>query len=70
MNIDVTKNPLREQIDMLSKATGFPLNADAEYPEFSETELMQFEKTTSSHKAEIVVANAAKIAFANLRAGF
>jgi len=49
-NIDVTKDPSREQIEMLSKAAILPVHADAEYPEFSEAELLQFKRISDEQK--------------------
>jgi len=49
-NIDVTKKPSQEQIEMLSKASNFPIKEDAEYPEFSENELMQFKKISDERR--------------------
>ena len=41
-DIDITKPPTQEQLDMLDKAAALPIPADAEYPEFSVEELKQF----------------------------
>ena len=49
-NIDVSKNPSQEQIEMLSKATTLPVHADAEYPEFSEAELLQFKRISGEQR--------------------
>ena len=40
--IDITRNPSQEQIEMLTKAAKLPIHEEAEYPEFSEIELLQF----------------------------
>lgn len=45
-NIDVTKKPSREQLAMLERAAEMPVPADAEYPELSEDELLQFTKVS------------------------
>ena len=50
--IDITKNPSREQIEMLTKAANLPIHAEAEYPEFSETELLQFKRISSERRAD------------------
>jgi uncharacterized protein (DUF4415 family) len=49
--IDITKSPSQEQIEMLTNAAKLPIHAEAEYPEFSEIELMQFKKISSERKA-------------------
>jgi len=46
--IDVTKKPSQEQIEMLAKAATLPIYAESEYPEFSETELLQFKRITDA----------------------
>lgn len=51
-NIDVTKNPSAEQIAMLTRASQLPVPQDDEYPEFSESELMQFKKISSDRQAD------------------
>ena len=50
--IDETKKPSQEQIEMLLKAEKLPINAQSEYPEFSEIELMQFKRISDVRKAE------------------
>jgi len=50
--IDVTKSPSREQIEMLAKAAKLPIHEEAEYPEFSETELLQFRRISSERRVE------------------
>ena len=50
--IDITKNPSQEQIEMLMKAAKLPIHAEAEYPEFSEIELLQFKRISSERKAD------------------
>jgi uncharacterized protein (DUF4415 family) len=49
--IDITKSPSQEQIEMLTKAAKLPIHAEAEYPEFSEIELLQFKRISSERKA-------------------
>ena len=48
--IDVTKSPSKDQIEMLRKAQKLPLHKEAEYPEFSETELLLFKKISTERK--------------------
>jgi uncharacterized protein (DUF4415 family) len=50
--IDITQDPTPEQIAMLKKAATFPLQDDAEYPEFSEAELLEFKKVSAERKPE------------------
>ena len=49
--IDVTKKPSKEQIEMLTKAAKLPIPAESAYPEFSETELLQFKRISDARKA-------------------
>ena len=49
--IDITKSPSQEQIEMLEKAAELPVHAEAEYPEFSEIELLQFKRISGERKA-------------------
>lgn len=49
-DIDVTKPPTQEQLDMLDKAAALPIPADAEYPEFSAEELKQFRRIADSRR--------------------
>jgi uncharacterized protein (DUF4415 family) len=51
-NIDITQNPTSEQIAMLTKATAFHVKSEDEYPEFSETELLQFRKISDERRTE------------------
>jgi len=37
---------------MLMKAAELPIHAESEYPEFSETELMQFKRISSERRAD------------------
>ena len=48
--IDVTKRPSQEQIEMLANAAKLPINAESEYPEFSESELLQFRRISDARK--------------------
>ena len=50
--IDITKKPSQEQIEMLLKAAKLPILEESEYPEFSETELLQFKRISDVRKAE------------------
>jgi uncharacterized protein (DUF4415 family) len=50
--IDITKSPSQEQVEMLTKAAKFPIHAEAEYPEFSEMELMQFKRISGERRAD------------------
>ena len=50
--IDVTKEPSPEQIEMLSTAAKLPIHSESEYPEFSETELLQFKRISDVRKAD------------------
>lgn len=49
-NIDVKKNPTKQQEVMLKNAAQYSLSQDDEYPEFSEEELAQFKKISSERK--------------------
>jgi len=49
--IDVTKSPSPEQIEMLTKAVKLPIHKEAEYPEFSEIELLQFKRISGERRA-------------------
>ena len=51
-DIDVTQKPSSEQIEMLNKAAVLSIPDDAEYPEFSEIELLQFEKISNERRSE------------------
>lgn len=51
-SIDVTKGPSQEQLAMLERAAAMPVPADAEYPEFSEEELLQFTKISDERRME------------------
>jgi uncharacterized protein (DUF4415 family) len=51
-NIDITKEPTSEQIEMLTKAMNIPVGDDAEYPAFSEEELFQFKKISDERKKD------------------
>lgn len=51
-NIDITKKPTTEQMEMLSRAAKLPIPEDAEYPEFSKSELQQFKKISAVNRAE------------------
>ncbi len=51
-NIDVTAKPSPEQIAMLEQAAGLPVEADDEYPEFSEAELMQFKRISDERRTD------------------
>lgn len=51
-NIDVTRGPSHEQLAMLERAAAMPVPDDAEYPEFSEEELLQFTKISDERRAE------------------
>jgi uncharacterized protein (DUF4415 family) len=48
--IDINKSPSQEQIKMLTKAAELPIHAEAEYPEFSEAELMQFKRISGERR--------------------
>jgi len=50
-NIDISKSPSQEQIEMLTKAAKLPIHEEAEYPEFSETELLQFKRISGVRRA-------------------
>ena len=50
--IDITKSPSQEQIEMLTKAANFPIHEEAEYPEFSEIELLQFKRISGERRAD------------------
>ena len=50
--IDITKSPSREQIEMLTKAAKLPIHEKAEYPEFSEKELLQFKRISGERRAD------------------
>ena len=50
--IDITKSPSQEQIEMLTKAAKLPIHEEAEYPEFSEMELLQFKRISSERRAD------------------
>ena len=50
--IDITKSPSQEQIEMLTKAANLPIHEEAEYPEFSEIELLQFKRISSERRAD------------------
>ena len=50
--IDITRNPSQEQIEMLAKAAKLPIHEEAEYPEFSETELLQFKRISCERRAD------------------
>jgi len=50
--IDVTKKASQEQIEMLLTAAKLPIHAESEYPEFSETELLQFKRISDARKAD------------------
>ena len=50
--IDITKSPSQEQIEMLTKAAKLPIHEEAEYPEFSEIELLQFKRISGERRAD------------------
>jgi len=50
--IDITRNPSQEQIEMLTKAARLPIHEEAEYPEFSEIELLQFKRISGERRAD------------------
>jgi len=50
--IDITKRPSQEQIEMLNRAAKLPIHAEAEYPEFSEIELLQFKRISDERRAD------------------
>ena len=50
--IDVKKMPSQAQIEMLTKAAKLPIHAESEYPEFLETELLQFKRISDTRRAE------------------
>ena len=51
-DIDITKKPTSEQMEMLKKAEELPIPDDAEYPEFTEAELLQFQRISNVRKKE------------------
>lgn len=51
INIDVSKQPMPEQIAMLKEAARRPVSAEAEYPELSPAELAQFQKASSPRQS-------------------
>lgn len=52
VDIDVTKGPTKEQIEMLEKASKMPSTADDEFPEFTKEQLQQFKRISAERKAE------------------
>ena len=50
--IDITRDPSQEQIEMLTKAAKLPIHEEAEYPEFSEIELLQFKRISDERRAD------------------
>ena len=52
VDIDVTKGPTKEQIEMLEKASKMPSTADDEFPEFTKEQLQQFKRISADRKAE------------------
>ena len=51
-NIDISKGPSQEQIEMLAKAAKISIHDEAESPEFSEIELQQFKKISGERRAD------------------
>lgn len=51
-HIDVSKQPSAEQLAILEKAALLPIPMDDEYPEFSDEELLQFQRISSKRKNE------------------
>lgn len=51
-NIDITKAPTPEQLEMLTRAETLPIPADSEYPEFTEAELLQFKRISEARRNE------------------
>ena len=47
VDIDVTKGPTKEQIEMLEKASKMPSTADDEFPEFTKEQLQQFKRISA-----------------------
>lgn len=52
VNIDVTKSPTPEQMEMLMSAAQLPIPEDAEYPEFSDEELMEFKRVSHERRTD------------------
>jgi len=48
--IDIIRNPSQKQIEMLTKAAKLSIHEEAEYPEFSEIELLQFKRISSERR--------------------
>lgn len=51
-NIDVKRNPTKEQIDMLERAAKLPICFDEDSPELSEEDLSQFRHISDIKKSE------------------
>lgn len=51
-DIDITQKPTSEQMEMLKKAEELPIPDDAEYPEFTEVELLQFQRISNARKKD------------------
>ena len=49
-NIDISAAPTAEQVEMLCHAAELPIPNDSEYPEFSEEELLQFQRISEKNK--------------------